>query len=140
MQLGSRSRQQLIAPECSKQGAALRQISCGEQTNIKFVLICVLQSAQRINSEHAHPQTHASSFPELINGALVYNACIYCMYILQMQFFCPSCDRFFEYITFSKHKYIDQSNLSSLIYSESRVIQHIFNIFIIATINVMRRE
>ena len=54
VQLWSMSREQLMSPECSKQGAELSQIACGEQTNIKFVLIRVLQSAQRINSESSY--------------------------------------------------------------------------------------
>ena len=61
VRLGSTSREQLMSPECSKQGAELCQIACGEQTNMKFVLISVLQSAQRINSERAHPQKRVSS-------------------------------------------------------------------------------
>ena len=42
-QLGSTSREQLMWPEYSKQGAELLQIACGGRTNIKFVLISVLQ-------------------------------------------------------------------------------------------------
>ena len=45
VQLWSMSREQLMSPECSKQGAELCQIACGERTNITFVLISVLQSA-----------------------------------------------------------------------------------------------
>ena len=48
-----------MSPECSKQDAELRQITCvtcGGRTNIKFVLISVLQSAQRINPERAYSE------------------------------------------------------------------------------------
>ena len=43
-----------MSPECSKQDAELCQTACGERTNIKFVFISVLQSAQQINSGHAY--------------------------------------------------------------------------------------
>ena len=65
------SGEQLMSPECSKQGAELCQTACGEQTNIKLILISVLQSAQQINSERAYPQTRVSSFPGLISATRV---------------------------------------------------------------------
>ena len=43
-----------MSPECSKQDAELCQTACGERTNIKFVLISVLQSAQQINSARSY--------------------------------------------------------------------------------------
>ena len=45
-----------MSPECFKQDAELCQTACSEQTNIKFVLISVLQSAQQIDSERAYSE------------------------------------------------------------------------------------
>ena len=53
-----------MPPECSKQDAELRQIACGEWTKIKFVLISVLQSPQRINSEPAYSERFSGCLHE----------------------------------------------------------------------------
>ena len=50
VRLGSTNREQMMSPECSKQGAEFCQIACGERTNIKLVLISVLQSAHKFGA------------------------------------------------------------------------------------------
>ena len=55
-----------MSPECSKESSELCYIACGERTNIRFVLISVLQSNQRINLERTYPQA-GSSFPGLMD-------------------------------------------------------------------------
>ena len=70
---GLTSREQQISLECSKHLVlSFAKMLVVWWTNKKHsALICVLQSAQLINSEHIYPQTRILSFPGLISVAWV---------------------------------------------------------------------
>ena len=70
--LGFSTREQPISPECSKhQVLSFAKAHVVWWTNKEYVVISILQSAQRINSERIYLQTYVLSFPGIIRMAQV---------------------------------------------------------------------